>query len=169
MTTTTTKAKEHQARWQEIVADPALRELPYKVETNARGQLVLSPHKNQHSVDQKRIQDLLDEHAPAEGMSPPEFAIATSAGVKAPDVVWMSQGRWELMQRTGDPSTFAPEICIEVMSDSNDWEEMQQKRDLYLETGAEEVWIVDEEGQIWFYGEEEMETSEIATEFPTKL
>jgi hypothetical protein len=43
MPTTTTPAEEHQARWQEIVADPALRDIPYKVETNHRGQLVLSP------------------------------------------------------------------------------------------------------------------------------
>jgi hypothetical protein len=67
MPTTAPTAGEHQARWQEIVADPSLRDLPYKVETNHRGQLVLSPHKNWHSDIQKTIQDLLDEHAPGRG------------------------------------------------------------------------------------------------------
>lgn len=37
MPVTTTKAREHQAHWEEVVRDPALRDLPYNVETNARG------------------------------------------------------------------------------------------------------------------------------------
>lgn len=168
MPTTTTKAKEHQERWDEIVRDPSLRDLPYKVETNSRGQVVLSPQKNRHSVFQKAVQDLLDEHAP-EGMSPPELAIATPQGVKVPHVAWMSRQRWKQMQQTGDPSTLAPEICVEVMSESNTWEEMEEKRALYLAAGAEEVWGVNEEGTLRFFDEEEREQSQIAPDCPTHL
>jgi hypothetical protein len=39
----------------------------------------------------------------------------------------MSRDRWAQMQKTGDPSTLAPEICIEVMSEPSDWEEMRSK------------------------------------------
>jgi hypothetical protein len=49
MPTTTTEAKEQQERWLEIASDPLLSELPYKVETNHRGQIILSPHKNRHT------------------------------------------------------------------------------------------------------------------------
>ena len=35
----------------------------------------------------------------------------------------------------------APEICIEVLSLSNSPAEMNEKRDLYFEAGAHEVWI----------------------------
>jgi Uma2 family endonuclease len=150
------------------VRDPSLRDLPYKVETNSRGQVVLSPQKNRHSVLQKAVQDLLDEHAP-EGMSPPELAIATPQGVKVPDVAWMSQKRWKQMQETGDPSTLAPEICVEVMSESNTWEEMEEKRALYVAAGAEEVWVVSEEGTLRFFDEEERERSQIAPNCPTHL
>ena len=56
------------------------------------------------------------------------------------------------MEATGDPSTLAPEICVEVMSPTNTEEEMQEKRRLYREIGAEEVWVVGEKGRIRFYG-----------------
>jgi len=46
-----------QKRGREIVADPLLRELPYNVETNAQGQIILSPNENSLSFRQKIIQD----------------------------------------------------------------------------------------------------------------
>lgn len=169
MPTTTTKTKEHQARWNEIVRDPALRDLPYKVETNEQGQILLSPHLNRHSFQQYDIQKLLEEHAP-KGVVPPEFALATPKGVKAPDVVWMTPSRRKEIEATGDPTTLAPEICVEVMSDSNTWSEMDEKRILYLEAGAEEVWVVGEGGAVWFWDSSgQMDSSEIAPDFPDKL
>ena len=159
---------EQQERWHKIVREPALQDLPYKVETNERGQLVLSPNKNRHSDRQTQLFLLLQQHAP-EGHISVEYALVTPKGVKAPDVVWMSPGRKREMEATGDPSTLAPEICVEVMSASNTEAEMQEKRVLYREIGAEEVWIVDEDGYIWFFGEEELERSEIAPDCPDQL
>jgi Uma2 family endonuclease len=43
------------------------------------------------------------------------------------------------MKKTGDPPTLAPEICVEVLSPNNRWENIEEKIDLYLEAGAEEV------------------------------
>ena len=86
-----------------------------------------------------------------------------------PEVVWMSEQRWETMQQTGDPSTLAPEICVEVMGDSNTWAEMEEKRTLYFEADAEEVWVISEEGQVRFFRKEEMETSELASDVPSDL
>ncbi len=168
MLTTTTPVEEHQAHWRELAADPTLQDLPYKVETNRRGQLVLSPHKNWHSFTQETVADLLREHAP-EGSTPPEFAIATPEGVKAPDVIWVSPQRKREMEATGDPTTLAPEICVEVMSDANDWAEMDEKRTLYREAGAEEVWVVTEEGDVHFFGDEERESSDLAPSFPDQI
>jgi Uma2 family endonuclease len=168
MRTTAPKTKEHQARWNEIVRDPALQDLPYKLETNEHGQILLSPHQNRHSFRQYDIQKLLEQHAPT-GVVPPEFALATPKGVKAPDVVWMSPERREKIESSGDPTTRAPEICVEVMSDSNTWEAMNEKRALYLNAGAEEVWIVDADGQVYFFEEERMDESNIAPEFPGQI
>jgi len=86
----------------------------------------LSRYKNRRSVTQSRIQDLLGEHAPEE-LASTESAIATPEGTRVADVVWVSRGRWEEMQETGDPPTLAPKICIEMMSGLSDWAEMEER------------------------------------------
>jgi len=169
MPTTTTPTQEHQERWQEIVSDPALQDLPYKIETNERGQIVLTPPKAAHSDLQGRILDILREVAP-EGRGLPEFPIATSEGVRVPDAVWVPLGRLEEITETGDPPTRAPDVCVEVMSESNDWEEMREKRRLYVEAGAEEVWVVGEGGAVWFWdSNSQMDSSELVPDFPDQL
>jgi Uma2 family endonuclease len=165
MPTTTTR---EQQRWDEIVSDPLLRELPYKVETNAQGKIVLSPHTAHHSERQEQIQNLLRRHAP-EGRQPPEYPIATPEGVKQADVIWASQDRLRDMRETGDPPTLAPEICVEILSESNAVEEMEEKRALYREIGAEEVWIVEQDGRIRFFADEELDRSAIAPDHPDRV
>jgi Uma2 family endonuclease len=70
------------------------------------------------------------------------------------------------MAATGDPTTLAPEICIEVLSASNTVDEMKAKRRLYREAGADEVWIVEQDGRVRFFEDEEVEQSAIAPSFP---
>jgi Uma2 family endonuclease len=123
---------------------------------------------NRHSFVRDRIQRLLRQHAP-DGSTPPEFAIATPHGVKSPDVTWISPERRREMQETGDPTTLAPEICVEVLSASNTAEEMEKKRAVYFDAGAEEVWLVDLDGHVRFFGEEEMEKSEMAPGMPDSI
>ena len=166
-----TTTRREQERWEEIVNDPALQELPYKVETNPQGQLILSPHKAYHSDLQEAIQDLLREHAP-EGRQPPEYPIVTSGGVKQADVIWVSVDRRREMKKTGDPPTLAPEICVEVsrqLSGSNTAEEMADKRALYREAGADEVWLVEPDGRIRFFGKQEREQSALAPDCPNHV
>jgi len=138
------------------------------VETNAQGQLVLSPHKNYHSRLQSALFRRLQQHAP-DGLISVGYALATPAGEKAPDVVWMSPHRAREMAETGDPATRAPELCVEVMSDSNTDDEMREKRALYRAIGAEEVWVVSEDGTIRFFGEAERGASAIAPSCPAEL
>lgn len=157
-----------QERWQEIVNDPLLSELPYKVETNHRGQIVLSPQTNAHSILQKAVEKKLDALL-SDGEAFQEWAVVTSGGTKQADVIWASSERLDEMRETGDPSTLAPELCVEVMSDSNTMEEMDAKRTLYREAGAEEVWVVEQDGHVRFFAEEEIEQSAIAPAFPDPL
>lgn len=168
MSTTTTRAKEHQARWNEIVQDPSLRDLPYKVETNSRGQIVLSPHPTSHARRQKAVQKKLDQLLTG-GEAFSKWPVATSGGTKQADVIWTSDSRLLEMNETGDPPTLAPEICVEVMSESNDWAEMEAKINLYREAGAEEVWVVEQDGRVRFLADEELERSTLAPDFPTSL
>jgi Uma2 family endonuclease len=61
-------------------------------------------------------------------------------GVKAIDVAWMSPAREE---NASEPVVLerAPEICVEIISLSNRVSEIEEKRVLYFEAGAQEVWI----------------------------
>ena len=68
-------------------------------------------------------------------------------GVRVPDVAWSSPER-----RQPVIYTLAPEICVEVISPYNDQEEMDEKRALYFEAGAREVWLCAEDGRMTFYG-----------------
>jgi Uma2 family endonuclease len=73
------------------------------------------------------------------------------------------------MEATGDPTTQAPELCVEVMSASNTDEEMTEKRRLYRDAGAEEVWVVDADGRVRFFADEEMDQSVLAPDFPAQV
>jgi len=161
-------AQIHQDQWNEIAGAPALERLPYKIETNRQGQIILSPHTNKHSDLQAALFQLLLRHAP-EGHVSVEYALATQGGVKVPDVVWMSPSRRKAMQATGDPSTKAPEICVEVMSVSNTDAEMHEKRMLYREIGAEEVWVAASDGTLRFFGSEEQPESALAPTCPSTV
>lgn len=80
----------------------------------------------------------------------PEVAVLTSDGVKGVDAAWISEGRIEL-GLVADVLTRAPEICVEVLSERNTREEIDRKRDLYIEAGADEVWICDSNRQVHFF------------------
>ncbi len=161
-------ATEHQERWGRLCRDPSLNDLPYKVETNSQGQFILTPLSGSRSIRMSEIMQALGEHAP-DGSAPPSYALATPEGVKVPDVVWYSRERGRQMQATGDPTTRAPEICVEVMSETNTEAEMQGKRRLYREIGAEEVWTVSVDGDIRFFRDDEVEHSQIAPEAPHQI
>lgn len=155
--------------WEEICADPHLQDLPYKVETNRYGHVVLSPHKRYHSRIQARISDELRDHL-EEGVRFVELAIQTSEGTKVADVAWMSTERDASIPEEVEPTPVAPQICVEVRSPTNTDAEIDEKRQLYLDAGAEEVWILDEDGRITFYDADgEIERSHRVPSFPSQV
>ena len=157
--------------WQRVLEDPHLRDLPYKVETTETGQIILSPHKPEHSFAQTRITDLMRDHATEPGERAVEFAVETRKGVKVPDVVWISQERLDALPDDVEASPFAPEICVEVLSSANTDAQMEEKRRLYFEHGAREVWLCDEDGEMTFYVavEESVARSLLLPAFPPNI
>jgi Uma2 family endonuclease len=131
-------------RWAELCADPRWRDLGAKIELNSMGVIEMSPASNRHGMRQASMAFALRQHLPA-GTVVIECCIATPEGVRVPDVAWASA---EFMARHGELSPFpqAPDICVEVRSPSNTDAEMAFKTQLYLDAGAIEVWIVDEDG-----------------------
>lgn len=158
------------AVWSRALRDPQLRDLPYKIETNEYGQLVLSPHKVRHSRAQTRLTDLLRDYLQRPGERAVEFAIATRGGVKVADVIWISDRRWRQIPEGAEASTVAPEICIEVLSGGNTEREIHDKRALYFAAGAEEFWTCDESGLMRFYDPSgERPSSHIVPTFPKTI
>jgi len=137
-------------RWAEVIADPALRDLPYKIELNARGKMEMSPASNTHGRWQSRVGAELLRLLP-EGEVISEASVLTTIGVRVPDVVWASR-RFVEAHGMATPFPRAPEICVEIESPSNSEGEMKEKIEAYLAAGAEEVWVVSEEGRIRFFG-----------------
>src|SRR5690606_17454351 len=99
--------------------DPTLRNLPYKVETNEHGQLVMSPVKLRHGTLAGEIAGLLREIMAEPGRVVIEVGIDTAKGVKVPDVAWLSVARWSQHAPDAEVLEIAPEICVEVLSRSN--------------------------------------------------
>ncbi len=135
--------------WSEICDDPSLRDLPYKIETNRFGTIMMSPAKGWHGDRQIEIAYQLRTLLP-EGKAIAEAPIQTTDGIKVADVGWFTMERLKPIRReTVYP--VAPQICVEVLSDSNSREEILGKLALYFTAGASEVWLCDDDGRMEFF------------------
>jgi Uma2 family endonuclease len=133
-------------RWQRMIRDPMLVDIPGKLELNEQGTIELSPANNRHGILQAFVTRELGRLLP-HGTTIVECSIETDIGVRVPDVAWATP---DFMSWYGSMSPFprAPELCIEVLSPSNTEPEMQQKTAAYLAAGATEVWLVKDDGTV---------------------
>ena len=135
--------------WAEVIENPFLKDLPFKIELNEWGKILMSPASNNHGMKQFDIGTMINR-SKRSGQVIIECSIQTSKGTKVADIAWASD---EFIAKYGDvtPYEIAPEICVEVVSPSNSKGEMQEKIELYLNQGAIEVWLCDLEGKITYY------------------
>ena len=135
--------------WAEVVNNPLLKNLPFKIELNKWGNILMSPASNNHGIRQYNMVEVLQQKKTGQIII--ECSIQTNEGVRVADVAWASD---QFMTDHGDETPYksAPEICIEVMSPSNSKEEMSEKIRLYLEKGACEVWLCGKNSDIFYYG-----------------
>lgn len=158
------------ARQLDILKSLERIDLPFAWETNARGQIIMTPHGYIHSFRASQLGRIFAAIAPEWhcGYQP---GIYTSDGLKGPDVTLASPEYHARHIGVGGYFSEAPEICIEVMSPSNSWQEMQDKMPLYFEVGAQEVWIVDVEGTVSFFspGSEQLPQSRLIPDAPQSI
>jgi Uma2 family endonuclease len=156
--------------WAEICDDPVLRDLPYKIETNRFGKIMMSPASFWHGGFEIEIGHLLKKLMTG-GRAVAECAIETSDGIRVADVAWISRERYEPYRKAVN-LPIAPEICVEIISGSNTREEMLGKMQLYFAAGAKEVWLCDEDGSIEFFASDStgpVKASRLCPEFPVKV
>lgn len=158
-------------RWDEVLGDPGLRDTRRRIETNAHGQILMSPPPaGNHSDRVLRIQlklfNLLG------GKPLPECPVSTIGGVRAPDVGWYSDARYVSVEGQTAFET-APEICVEVLSPDNTPAEMREKRALYFDAGAREFWTCDRDHRMVFHladdPDREQTASALCPDFPREV
>lgn len=135
--------------WDSVIHNPFLQNLPFKIELNKWGKILMSPASNNHGKLQFEMGTLIDRKKNS-GKIIMECSIDTSDGVKVADVAWASN---DFIKIHGyeTPYTTAPEICVEIISPSNSTAEINEKIQLYLAKGANEVWTCDTKGVIHYY------------------
>ena len=154
--------------WQDVCANPQLKNLAFKIELNEYGQVVMSPLKVFHSLLQGEIERLLLSRI-SDGKVFPECPIYTAKGTKVADVVWVSAQRLQVIKYEVECS-IAPEICIEVLSDSNTAKEMDEKKQLYFQQHAQEFWLCDQQGKLRFFNpHSELAHSQLVPDFPLQI
>jgi Uma2 family endonuclease len=139
-------------RWDEVLRDPSLQDLPYKIELNAWGKVEMSPASNRHGRLQAALALEFGRLLPR-GTVVTECSVLTNIGIRVPDVVWASPA---FMAAFGEitPYTRAPEICAEIVSPSNVQAEIDGKTRAYLAAGAQEVWIVSDDGNVRYFSQQ---------------
>jgi Uma2 family endonuclease len=133
-------------QWSEVINNPLLQDLPFKIELNKFGNILMSPASNQHGRIQVQISVDLNNELPL-GEVIAECSIQTPEGEKVADVAWASNDFINTYSYK-TPYPKAPEICVEIVSPSSSKAEIANKVSLYLAKGANEVWIVYESGRI---------------------
>lgn len=155
-------------KWQEVIEHPSLKDLPFKIELNENGKIIMSPASNRQGRLQVKLSLLLAKYA-SDGELYLECSIDTRKGVKVADVAWSSP---EFFAEYGEmtPLPVAPEICVEIVSPSNSQREMMEKIDLYLAKGAQEVWLCDDDGNLTIHTTKgQTESSHLIQTFPQNI
>ena len=139
--------------WASVIDNPVLKNLPFKIELDKWGKILMSPASNNHGNLQFETGVKIRDSKKGKGKVITECSIQTSQGVKVADVAWASD---LFIEKYGfsTPYKCAPEICVDVVSPSNAKGEIDEKIELYLSKGAHEVWIVREDGGIRYYTHE---------------
>ena len=154
--------------WQQVCEHPSLQDLPFKIELDGLGKIIMSPTRVFHGIYQAEIGHLLRSLRP-EGQTVTECAVQTTLGTKVADVAWASAERAAEIGDVFDCSV-APEICVEILSPGNTHEEMMAKKRAYFAAGAQEFWLCDEEGEMSFYlPSRKVRKSRLVPEFPERI
>ena len=158
----------YQMQWREVCEHPGLKDLPFKIELDEYGRILMSPVKVSHSAFQGEIAFILRSLLKT-GRTLPECAIKTTKGTKVADVAWASLDLFDIIKDQTECSV-APDICVEVISASNSQQEINEKKQLYFAAGAKEFWTCSESGVMNFFNlEAQLNVSLIVPQFPITI
>lgn len=138
------------ARWQALCGDPTFEDVAGKIELTEWGEILLSPVGKTHGIAAMRVAEALRKALGGHTMA--EVGVATSIGVRAPDVAWCSD-EYLAAHPEEMPLSAAPELCVEVVSATNALPKRREKAMAYVRAGAHEAWLVyPESRRVEIYG-----------------
>jgi hypothetical protein len=158
-------------RWTEILADPLLAKIPNRIESDRHGRVVMLPLPDVlHARQLGSIAARLSETA-ANGTPLTICPVSTADGVKAIDVAWLANAARNELDENTEVLTKAPEICIEVVGRFDTLSEISERRALYFDAGAIEVWICNLDGSMSFFSgvHHQIPTSSLCPAFPDAI
>ena len=126
-------------RWRRMCVDPTFEDVPGKIEITQWGEILISPVGKAHGLLAVSLSVLLMRKLGGRAMV--EVGILTTAGIRAPDVAWCSDG-FLAAHPEDAPLSAAPELCIEIASPGNAMPKLREKASAYLAAGATEAWLV---------------------------
>jgi len=123
----------------------------YRYELDELGEAVLNPSPSaRRQIVLTDVYCHLTEHMGH--LAAMSVAVSTrSFGIRVPDVVWMPCDKWEGFDRD-DPVPFVPDLCVEVLLDSDRTRDIDRRVQAYLEGGAAEVIVIGQRGETEFWG-----------------
>jgi Uma2 family endonuclease len=153
--------------WEEVVKDPSLKDLPFKIETNEWGKVMMAPASDTQALYQGSIFEWLLRLSGGKGKVVTECPVQTSKGVRVADVAWRSRAFLKKHGIRNLKLPESPEVVVETESPSNTAAELEEKRHLYFEVGAREFWLCHENGDMRFFNPQgELKISEFFGKFP---
>ncbi|MGA2592476.1 MAG: Uma2 family endonuclease [Bryobacteraceae bacterium] len=121
---------------------------PYAHELHHGEVVTMTRPKSKHFKLQTRLAYLLRPRAAHLGIVEIEvpFRAVPQFDLRVADVAFVSRERWDAV----DPEANlrgAPELVIEVKSESNTWKELRERASLCLANGCQDFWIVDDKAR----------------------
>ncbi len=114
------------------------------------GRLVASPsptypHQSVSARLHYELMKALTESGVAEVLAAPMDVVLSERVVLEPDLLVLRSGRKDLITRRGIEG--APDLVVEILSDSTKRRDLNEKRELYGRFGVPEYWVVDPDAQ----------------------
>jgi Uma2 family endonuclease len=109
------------------------------------GELVKTPsplfqHQKIIAILSFELFKFVKEHALGEVVFAPMDVYLTETDIYQPDIIYISNERSHIIQ---ERVKGVPDLIIEVLSPSNAYYDLVQKKNVYESTGVKEYWIVD--------------------------
>ncbi len=124
--------------WREVIEHPSLQDLPFQIETNEWGEIVMTPATVRHGKYQMRIA-ILFERLGAGDRVLSECGIQTSDDVKVADIAWGGVAFHKRNTEDVPALSESPEIVVEIKSPSNTVAQMERKKRLFFEAAVVHV------------------------------